>query len=132
MPNVWDYMEKLPCAGEEQYMTSILFMNGHVPLRKMMSPIHHTMNTNRELESINAENYNPQIIREIWNDPNWMFKPKYSSTAKPPYGKYYAHCPRNAIKAMAKLKAHLSKFDGIDEFTRVDYGTKLKGEDLFS
>ena len=130
---VWDMMEKLPCAAEEQYMTSVLFHLGYVPLRKMMSPIHHTMNTNRDtLDGIDADGYNPEIIRQIWNDPYWMFKPKYSSTEKPPDGKYYAHCPKNAIKAMIQLKMELSKIPGVEEFLKVDYGRKLKGKDLFA
>jgi hypothetical protein len=133
MPFVWEFMERLPCAGEEQYMTSILFKRGHVPLRKMMSPIHHTMNTNRSvLDNINTDVYNPELIRQIWNDPNWMFTPKYSNTRSPPPGRYFAHCPRNAMKEMAKLKAFLLTLPGVEEFTRPDYGTKLKGKDLFT
>jgi hypothetical protein len=132
MPYVWEFMEKLPCAAEEQYLTSILFKRGHVPLRKMMSPINHTMNTNPELKDIDADGYNPEIIRQIWNDPNWMFKPKYSSTEKPPPGRYYAHCPRNALKAMARLKDELLRIPGVEEFTRADYGNKVHGKDLFS
>jgi hypothetical protein len=134
MPYVWEFMQKLPCAAEEQYLCSVLFKRGHVPLRKMMSPIHHTMNTNRGiLNKINADIYNPEIIRQIWKDPSWMFKPSYSSREKPPYGRYYAHCPKNAMKEWSFLKTELLRFPRVyEEFAMVDYKIpKLKGKDLF-
>lgn len=105
--NVYNRMQKLPSSLEEQYLCSTLFFAGHIPLRKMMSPIYHVMKRGdtgiHDLHLVDI--YNGVIVREMWNDPQWMVQPVFSRKDQPPPGRYYAHSPKNARKAMIKIKA---------------------------
>ena len=114
----WDEMEHLPGSLDEQYLCSVLFHKGHVALRKMMSPIQH--HSKHKLgygiysKSI-VEQYNSVMVRRIWNDPKWVMKPTLTSKAVLTDGRYYAHCPKNAMKEQAKLKAELSQIPEIKQ-----------------
>jgi hypothetical protein len=140
MANAYDKMLKLPSSLDEQYLCTILFMEGHVPLKKMMSPIIHTrIHDNEDIHNpeILANKFNTLVLREIWHDQNWVLQPK--TTSKPPDlpdGRYYGHVPRTGLKAMAKLKTELSKIPGVYEnFIKISYekeAGKLTGKDLFS
>jgi hypothetical protein len=62
-----------------------------------------------------VDRYNSEIVRKIWNDPNWVLKPTFTSKEKLMDGRYYAHCPKTALKEMALLKDELSKIPGVKE-----------------
>jgi hypothetical protein len=55
------------------------------------------------------------MVRRIWNDPKWVMKPTLTSKAVLTDGRYYAHCPRNALKEQTKLKAELSQIPEIKQ-----------------
>jgi hypothetical protein len=140
MANVYDKMLKLPSSLDEQYLCTILFMEGHVPLKKMQSPIVHTRIHDAEdihNPKILEDKFNTTVLRELWNDYNWVLQPK--TTTKDltlPDGKYYGHVPRTGLKAMAKLKNELWQIPGVyEEFIKTNYEkeeVKLTGKDLFA
>jgi len=124
MGDAYKKMKKLPSSLDEQYLCSILFRNGHVPLRKMMSPIYHRMVvTDGGIHDKSlVDKYNSAIVREIWNDPKWVLKPTFTSKERLTDGRYYAHCPKTAIKEMARLKNELAKIPGvIERYLTVEY-----------
>jgi hypothetical protein len=139
MANVYDKMLKYPSSLDEQYLCTILFFEGHVPLKKMLSPIiHRRLHDNEDIHNpkVLEDKYNTIVLRELWGDDNWVLQPKTTTKElKLIDGRYYGHVPKTATKAMAKLKKELSMIPGIDEFITVSYEkeeVKLKGSDLFA
>lgn len=144
MKDPFQKMRKLPGGSDEHYFCSILFKEGHVPLRKMKSPIYHhshggelfhdnIRDEDGNLVGAIANKYNNQMIREMWNDPYWMLQLEFKPKNKYSNGKYFAYEPKIVVKMAQELKNNLSKIKGIQEFIDVDYNEEptLKGKDLF-
>jgi hypothetical protein len=139
-PGVYDKMLKLPGSLDEQYLCTVLFMEGYVPLKKMLSPIiHNRIHDGEKLHdpTFMEDNFTTLVVRELWNDHNWVLQPKTTTKELTlTGGKYYGHVPRTGLKAMAKLKNELWQIPGIyEEFIKTNYEkeeVKLTGKDLFA
>lgn len=110
--NPWSQMTKLPGSLEEAYMTSILFLKGQMPLKKFLSPIKHSMNVNDNGKGLYDRDLwmenNGRMIQELWNDPYWINRPKYTDKTKPEMPYYYANYPKSLE---SRLHERLKRID---------------------